>query len=175
VLSWNGRISEIVAAVALEQLRAYHKDLETLRELAALFIKQLPKFEGIELACREDGKAKPVYTQVVVKLDPKLGLKKAEIMAQLKAAGIGVWHANFELINSLSFFKDGGWKDWIVKGDLRRIQNNYANTFANSQQVYSSLGLGFARSNFVSKASVQTLVKRLEEIFRTTGARKASA
>jgi len=163
ILSWNGRISEIVAAVALEQLRGYPKHFEKHQELVGLFIDHLRKVDGIQIAVPPTARLKPAYSQVVVKLDEKaLGMSKSEFMNRLAHGGIGCWHANFEAINRLGFFKDDKWKDWIVRGDIERVERNYRTNFAGSEAVYERLGLGFSRESFLSKDRVKFVIKQLD-------------
>ena len=163
VLSWNGRISEIVAAVALEQLRGYTRHFEMIQELVAVFIDRLAGVDGIEVIMPRSANVKPAYSQVTVKLHSKiLGVSKTELMERLRARGIGVWHANFEPINSLTFFREGHWRDWVLRGDLDRVERNYKHKFANSEHVYEEIGLGFSKNNFLSKAKTNLLIKELK-------------
>lgn len=162
-LSWNGRISEIVAAVALEQLRGYSTYFQKLQELVAMFIDHLTEIDGIEIAVPSTALLKPAYSQVVVKLDEDLiGMPKTELMKRLRERGVGCWHANFEPINKLAFFKDGSWRDWILRGDTCRIERNYKETFVNSEDVYDRLGMGFSRDSFLSRERVKFLIKQLD-------------
>jgi len=163
VLSWNGRISEIVAAVALEQLRGYPKHFEMMQELAAILIERLAAIDGIEVIVPRSAQVKPAYSQVTVKLHNKiLGVSKTELMERLRGKGINVWHANFEPINSLTFFKDGNWRDWVLRGDIDRVERNYKQKFACSEHVYEEIGLGFAKNNFLSKARINLLIRELK-------------
>ena len=164
-LSWNGRMSEIVAAVALEQLRGYPKYLENLEALVAVFINHLDHIDGMDLAVPQTENARPTYHQVVVKLDPtRLGVCKRDLMSKLSEKGVGVWHANFEPINTLGFFRSGSWKDWILKGDMERVERNYNHRFVGSEDVYATVGLGFSRSNFLSADSVKFLIRELDRV-----------
>jgi dTDP-4-amino-4,6-dideoxygalactose transaminase len=163
VLSWNGRISEIVAAVALEQLRGYTRHFEMIQEHVAVFFDRLTGIDGIEVIVPRSANVKPAYSQVTVKLNSKiLGVSKTELMESLRARGIGVWHANFEPINWLTFFRDGNWRDWVLRGDLDRIDRNYQHKFEASEYVYEEIGLGFAKNNFLSKAQTNLLIKELK-------------
>ncbi|MDO9561753.1 MAG: DegT/DnrJ/EryC1/StrS family aminotransferase, partial [Bradyrhizobium sp.] len=122
-LAWNGRMSEILAAVAREQLRGYPKHLNELRDAVGEFQRTLDGFPGLSLVM---GTAKTTsdcaLTQVVLRVDESLlGLGKASLMSELKRNGIANGHGNFELINSLSFFKSDGWRDWILRGDIDRV------------------------------------------------------
>jgi len=162
-LSWNGRISEIVAAVALEQLRGYPVHFQKLQELVAMFVDHLNNIDGIDIAVPPTARLKPAHSQVVVKLDSvALGISKTELMKRLKERGIGCWHANFEPINKLAFFKDGSWRDWILRGDVCRVERNYNQTFVNSEEVYQNLGMGFSRDSFLSRDRVKFLIKQLD-------------
>ena len=164
VLSWNGRVSEIVAAVALEQLRGYPKYLEKYHELVGGFLNNLRKFDGIDVTVGQTPNLKPAYSQVVVTLNSAaLGLSKTELMNRLAARGIGCWHANFEPINKLAFFKDGNWRDWVLRGDVAAVERNYGQTFVNSEEVYQTLGLGFSRENFLSKDRVKFVIQQLDQ------------
>jgi dTDP-4-amino-4,6-dideoxygalactose transaminase len=162
-LSWNGRVSEVVAAVALEQLRGYPVYFQKLQELVAMFVDHLNRINGIDLAVSPTARSQPAYSQVVVKLDEAaLGMSKTELMKRLKEKGIGCWHANFEPINKLAFFREGSWRDWILRGDVCRVERNYNQTFVNSEEVYQNLGMGFARDNFLSRDRVKFLIKQLD-------------
>jgi perosamine synthetase len=163
VLSWNGRMSEIVAAVALEQLRAYPGHLKALRESVTKFRHYLKNIDGMKLHLPSRPEATAAYTQVVVKLNEgRLGLSKKDLMKALQEQGVEVWHANFEPINSLSFFKNAYWKDWIIKGDVRKIEQNYTHDFVASEEVYRTLGLGFSKKNFLSQNALKCLIEKLE-------------
>lgn len=162
-LSWNGRVSEVVAAVALEQLRGYPVYFQRLQELVAMFVDHLNGINGIDLAVSPTARSQPAYSQVVVKLDEAaLGMSKTELMKRLKEKGIGCWHANFEPINKLAFFREGSWRDWILRGDVCRVERNYNQTFVNSEEVYQNLGMGFSRDNFLSRDRVKFLIKQLD-------------
>ena len=163
VLSWNGRISDIVAAVALEQLRGYPRHFEMIQELVADLIDRLAGIDGIEVIVPRSANVKPAYSQLTVKLHSKtLRVSKTELMERLRARGIGVWHGNFEPINSLTFFREGSWRDWVLRGDLERVERNYKHKFVTSEHVYEEIGLGFPKNHFLSKARTNLLIKELK-------------
>jgi hypothetical protein len=85
-------------------------------------------------------------------------------MSQLMSIGIPVWHANFEPINSLSFFKNGDWKDWILKVDTEKVKMNYQKVFSNATEVYEQVGFGFSKRNFLSRRNLQYLIRNLTNI-----------
>lgn len=166
-LSWNGRMSEIVAAVGLEQLRGYPAYLAKLRELVGEFLSRVTRYEGLEVAVPESTELIPSYSQVVMRLDEDAaGISKIELMRGLTDRGIEVWHANFEPINQLSFFKEGLWRDWVLRGDIERAERNYRGPFVNSEKAYAHTGLGFSRSNFSSRATVDRLVTELDRTLK---------
>jgi dTDP-4-amino-4,6-dideoxygalactose transaminase len=166
-LSWNGRMSEIVAAVALEQLRAYPSHIEKIRRNVGFFEESFGNIEGFEFRSSFNGESSSAYSQEVVKVDEsKLGISKSDLMKRLREKGIAVWHANFEPITSLSFFKQGLWKDWILRGDLDRVAHNYSRNYENSELVYNESGMGFLKSNFVSEGSLNYLIKTLKRVLK---------
>ena len=167
ILSWNGRMSEVVAAVALEQVRAYPAHLEEVSENVTIFKSYLQNVKGIHFYSPGNEYSVSSYSQVVVKVEEsKIGMSKQELMGALQNSGIAVWHANFEPITSLSFFREGYWKDWILKGNFQNIEKNYQRKFENSEQVYQRLGLGFLKNNFLSKKNVKYLIRILSRILK---------
>lgn len=151
-LAWNGRMSEILAGVAREQLKGYPRHLKEMRDAVGEFQNFLEGFPGLSLML---GTAETVsccaFTQVVLRVDEALlGLGKTDLMAELTKRGIPNWHANFELINSLSFFRSGGWRDWILRGDIDRVGKNNGGPFPVAERVYAHDGLGLGKTNFLS-------------------------
>ena len=89
-------------------------------------------------------------------------------MSKLTDKNVFVWHANFELIPTISFFKKHTWKKWSHNKDLSFAESNYSRKFGNAQLVYDQLGLGFMPNNFLTRrqthATINTIIKSLEEI-----------
>jgi dTDP-4-amino-4,6-dideoxygalactose transaminase len=161
--SWNGRMSEILAAILLEQVRNYDRLLAEVQANVAYFVQQLRRLGGIELVHNNRPIKDAAYTQVVLRItDPNLGVRKADILTTLSEDGVGVWHANFEPINSLSFFREGYWKDWVARGDLDWIGGNYAGPFPNAESVFRSTGIGLFRENFLSSGKTRRAIRALE-------------
>ena len=160
-LAWNGRMSEIVSAVVREQLKGYPSHLIFLREKMMdfdLFIQKLP---GIALALGNNNTIQQSsFTQVVLRIDSDI-IKKRRLMDSLKAGGVPVWHANFELITSLSFFKKGTWKDWLINADQGRVEENYNRLYKNASDLYENNGIGLAKTNFLSSGNYSHLKKCL--------------
>jgi dTDP-4-amino-4,6-dideoxygalactose transaminase len=168
-LAWNGRISEIVAAEVHEQLRGYPAYLRDLREAVADFSHFLTRLEGLNLVLGSALSIKDCgFTQIVLRLDSsKLGKSKVELRDALKAQGIDTWHANFELIPSLTFFRNGGWRPWLPAGSAERIMTNYQAPFANSLSVFENTGFGLSRRHFQSSAQLKNLKRKLEMVCRS--------
>lgn len=168
--SWNGRMSEIVAAIVLEQLKQYPLLLNSLRENVACFIDHARNWDGISIVLPGGDIHSSAFTQVVIKMDAaKIGVKKSVFMNMLREKGIVVWHANFELLNSVSFFNSNMWRDWIVKGDVQRISENYADDYPVARCVYERTGLGFFRENFLSLKKTNLMISKIEEVLSHNG------
>jgi dTDP-4-amino-4,6-dideoxygalactose transaminase len=163
-LSWNGRMSEIIAAVIRQQLKGYPAHLMHLREAVMEFDAYLKNIEGWTLvygAC--DDPRNSAFTQVVLRIDEsRTGLTKLAIMEQLYRGGIQVRHANFELINSLSFIKNGNWREWLPRADMPRVASNYAAQYPQAQRVFDSDGIGLGCVNFLSKGNFKHLKQQIE-------------
>ncbi len=167
-LAWNGRMSEILAAVAREQLRGYPKHLNELRKSVAEFQLVLEDFPGLSMVF---GAAKNpsccAFTQVVLRIDETLlGFGKSAVMAHFTQNGVPNWHANFELINGLSFFRSGTWRDWALRGDIDRVEKNNQGSFPTAERVFGHSGLGLGKTNFLSVGNRKHLVSVLRSLVK---------
>jgi len=165
-LAWNGRMSEILAGVAREQLRGYSEHLKELRDAVGEFQRILEGFPGLSLVLgTAETFSSCAFTQVVLRVDEALlGRGKTELMTELTRNGIANWHANFELINSLTFFRSGGWRDWILRGDIDRVGKNNIGPFPVAEGVLAHEGLGLGKTNFLSAGNrnhLQTVLRSL--------------
>jgi dTDP-4-amino-4,6-dideoxygalactose transaminase len=165
-LSWNGRISELVAAVVHEQLKGYPMHLKRLRESVRIFSDFLDGIDGLNLHL---GAAKsidePAYSQIVVRInEERFGWEKNSLIAELYKRGIQVRHANFEPINSLSFFKDGGWRPWVPSIDHEHIAQNYAGGFPEAQRLLEHTGIGLGNISFLSKQNLKHLMRQIGDL-----------
>jgi len=159
-------MSEILAGIAREQLRGYPVHLKEVRDAVSEFGVFLQDLPGLSLVL---GSADAIsccgFTQIVLRVDRDLlGLGKAEVMAELTKNGIPNWHANFELINSLSFFRTGGWRDWILRGDLDRVGRNNEGPFPVAGRVFAHNGLGLGKTNFLSSGNRKYLQSVLHSL-----------
>jgi perosamine synthetase len=158
-LAWNGRMSEIVSAVVREQLKGYPAHLNFIRNSVFKLDKFLQNFQGIAISLGDNIDInKSAFTQIVFKIDPKI-LSKASLVNSLKSNGIQVWHANFELINSLSFFKNSSWKDWLINSDFERIEKNYTREYINAENVFNNIGIGIGKMSFLSNSNYNYFTK----------------
>jgi perosamine synthetase len=165
-LAWNGRMSELIAAVVREQLRRYHGHLTELRGRVAEFKQFLGSIDGFDLHL---GTASSIdecaFTQVVVRIDPeRIGTTSLELRRRLDERAIPTWLPNFEPIPSLSFFAKNHWKDWVLKGRLDAVEANYHARFVNAEFIAQTTGLGFPKQHFTSKARLRHLVQALQQV-----------
>jgi perosamine synthetase len=170
-LAWNGRMPEIVAAVVREQLRGYPRYLADLRDAVADFERFLRDIDGLQLMLgHATAIADCAFTQVVVRIDEsKLGCSKQAFRDRLAAHGVATWHANFEPIPSLSFFKNGTWRNWIIAGDIDRAAANYHGDFPVCSAVYDSIGLGFSKAHFQAPWRLRQLKAKIADCLRDSG------
>ncbi len=165
-LAWNGRMSEIVSAVVREQLKGYPAHLDIMRKCVyklSMFIENIP---GISISLGDNLEINnSSFTQVVFKIDPTI-LSKNIFLNSLKSNGIQVWHANFELINSLSFFKKETWKDWLINSDKARIQKNYTREFVNAENLFNNVGIGIGKMSFLSNSNYDYFTKCLIKAYK---------
>ena len=164
--AWNGRMSEIVAAVVREQLKGYPSHLHSLRDAVSEFQVLVSRIDGLDMVfgSTQPGSV-PSFTQVVLRIDEgRLGWRKGALMEALYARGIPVWHANYELVNSLSLFRNGNWREWSFHADATRVAANYAGDFPVARRVYESLGIGLGKMNFLSSNNLRHLGRQIDEL-----------
>lgn len=167
-LAWNGRMSEILAGVAREQLRGYRQHLAEMREAVGDFRNALAGLPGLSLVL---GHATAIpdcaFTQVVLRLDEgRAGIGKDALMAELTKNGVSNWHANFELINTLSLFRTGAWRDWILRGDVERVARNNNGPFPAAERLFAHDGFGLGKRNFLSAGNLSHLKSVLRALIR---------
>jgi dTDP-4-amino-4,6-dideoxygalactose transaminase len=166
--AWNGRMSEIVAAVVAEQLKGYPRHLAALRAAAGDFLSFIEGIDGLTpVIGHADRPGDCAYTQVVLRIDEaRLGWTKAAFKDALAERGVPVWHANFEPINSLTLFRDGAWEDWLPKSDLERTHANYRAAYPQAQQAYEHGGIGLGKMNFLSRQNLRHLKAQIQTLAR---------
>jgi dTDP-4-amino-4,6-dideoxygalactose transaminase len=164
--AWNGRMSEIVAAVVAEQLKGYRRHLAALRQAVSEFQRFIGRIDGLELIL---GNARTpadcAFTQVVLRIDEAaLGRTKGALNDELYASGVPVWHANFEPIPSLSLFRGSAWEEWLPRADIARTRANYQDKFPIAERLVNSAGIGLSKMNFLSRPNLRYLMKQIERL-----------
>jgi dTDP-4-amino-4,6-dideoxygalactose transaminase len=164
--AWNGRMSEIVAAVVTEQLKGYPRHLAGLRAAVAELQSFLARHDGIEVVLGTAASpADCAFTQVVLRLDEaKTGWRKSVLKDALYERGVPVWHANFEPITSLSLFKGDAWRRWLPLADAERTAANYSGPHRTAERVYAETGLGLGKMNFLSAQNLKHLMKQFDAL-----------
>lgn len=163
-LAWNGRMSEIVAAVALEQLKGFPAHLAEIRENVDEFRRALERIDGLELQLGAASSPEScTFTQIVLRVDPRrLGVTSEMLRGILNRRGIATWLPNFEPVTTLSFFAQNHWRDWIIRGDVERVAANYGSGFSESVGAAAIHGLGIPKQNFSARMRLRHLVKELQ-------------
>ena len=162
-LSWNGRMPEVVAAIALEQLRGYPNRLENIQKRVSKFrglVREIPDFQIAPTLNQVD----LAYTQLALRISPNSRLTKQEIFALASAESIPVFHANFEPLTELSLFRSGDWMKWT--SHKSEVKNSVPTDFPGAYDVYQNLGIGLARKNFESDRNFRHLCKFVNTHFQ---------
>ena len=163
-ISWNGRISEFSAAVALEQLKGFPKFLEQIRENIHVFNRYLLMNNAIGFL--NFGNAKFLdecsFTQATLTLNLTSQDEKSRLLTHLAENGISAFQANFEPIPTLSVFKTREWEKWINAPKWDPISELHKSNFPEAFEIFSSKGIGISRSNFQSKYRVNKLISAFE-------------
>ena len=145
-------------------------EVEKLPRSAAVaeFRACIDGIEGVELVLGNANSTDAcAFTQVVLRIDEaKLGRSKTEFKDALYARGVPVWHANFELINSLSLFSGSAWEEWLPRAEFERTRANYAAAFPVATKMMQSAGLGLGKMNFLSGPNLKHLKKQIETLAR---------
>lgn len=161
-LSWNGRMPEVIAAIALEQLRGYPNRLAGIQRRVSKFrelVNGLPDFRIAPTLNQE----KLAYTQLAIKLTPVSRYTKQELFNLASEESIPVFHANFEPLTELSLFRSGDWLSWT--SSKSNTLNSIPSDFPGAYDVYQNLGVGLARSNFESDRNYARLSKFISNHF----------
>ena len=165
-LSWNGRISEFSAAVAREQLLHYPKIISQVQDHVAIFNDYLENNRN-DMTLNL-GAAKSIhqstFTQVVVRLIGHNQKTKHNLLKELNDNGIIAFHANFEPVSTLTLFESGDWTKWISTPEWDTEEDLADRHYENAFEIYNTTGLGFSRSNFQSRYTLNRLISVLEKI-----------
>lgn len=164
-LSWNGRISEFSAAVAIEQIRKFPAALSAIRENVIVFDEflkaHLPNIEinsGNSLNLSD-----PSFSQVVIKLRGFSEEGKTKLLQHLADQKVTAFHANFEPVSTLSLFKSGNWTKWMDNPGWNTRTEMEESQYPNSFEIFHRTGIGLSRTNFQSKYMTKRLISALEK------------
>ncbi|MBI1860404.1 MAG: DegT/DnrJ/EryC1/StrS family aminotransferase [Deltaproteobacteria bacterium] len=160
-LAWNGRMSEIIAAVALEQLRGYPTLLKEIRANTEQFVDYLKKIPWVT-PVHSPGRSS--YNQFILRFhSERAPFSRDSFSTTLRALGAGTEPANFEPMNRYSFFKKGSWKTWVPQNRHLTCTKNYNASFPNADRIFDHTHFGICRNNFLGKDAVKTLIQRFEK------------
>jgi dTDP-4-amino-4,6-dideoxygalactose transaminase len=159
--SWNGRISEVLCALILEQMKGYPKHLNHLHDNAeklSLFLRATGLGEinlGSAGSIRECS-----FTQAVIDLKPQMAsMSTAALITQFRSRGLVCWYPNFEPLNLLTLFKDRNWEKW-TGFNSDEIAKNYYSKFEISEKCFDRGYLGVTKSVLLSDSNL----KRFEQV-----------
>ena len=169
-LSWNGRLPEVIAGIAVEQIKNYPKRLAIIQDNVRKFEIFLNKFPFLKI---EKGYSETIndsaLTQVVLKYDYqvlKTKLAIGEIRLNLTNAGIGAFYANFEPISTLNFFNTNKWRNWIPESSGKLQLINPEMEFPGAYEIYQKSGLGISRRHFSSRIRYKEFEKAFDSCIR---------
>ncbi len=87
-LGYNYRMTDLQAAIAVEQLKKVDNFNETRIKNAKLLSEGLKNIKGLELPVAKDGRSH-VYHQYTIRITPEFGMSRDEFMSKLREGGIG--------------------------------------------------------------------------------------
>ena len=161
-LSWNGRMPEVIAALALEQLKSYPARLAKIQERIFKFRDIVSGISDFTIVpTREQGDL--AYTQLSIKLSPECRYTKKEFLELCSDEQIQAFHANFEPLTELTLFQNGNWQKWIRDIDSSRTFS--PEEFPGSYEIYQKTGIGLTRRNFESNRNFVKLLKFINRNF----------
>ena len=167
-LAWNGRMSDVLSAVLLAQLRGYPAHLATLQENAVRLERMIEPLPGVRLMPRDPRITAQAHTQFLFKIDEDaLGISLETFAQALQAEGLPmIWHGAFEPMTTLSFFRGGRWRAWAVAHpDHERLADNYTRPYPGAERGYYHVGMSVGRSILCSGAgAVEDTARIIERI-----------
>ena len=165
-ISSNGRMSEVVAAIAYEQLKNYPKRLNRIQENVHNFFDEIKDEESIIVDIgQESAIDNSTFSQVRIMINnPKI--KKNILRENLKSKGIPNFHANFQPLTNLSLFKNKTLRKNLPREINSIIDLNQSEEYSIAHRVYDYTGIGLFRFNFESKLRANGLAKNIKKILR---------
>jgi len=163
VPSWNGRISEVLCALILEQMKAYPKHLNHLHDNVENLSEFLSSTGLGEINLGSGNSIKECsFTQAVIGLNPQIAsMTTTSLIAKFRRNGLVCWYPNFEPGNRLTLFKERNWEKWTgFSSD--EISRNYYSNFEVSERYFERGYLGVSKSVLLSKSNLKRFKKVLE-------------
>jgi dTDP-4-amino-4,6-dideoxygalactose transaminase len=172
-LSWNGRISEFSAAVALVQLKNFSEINERIKNNVSVFSEYLRKnFTEMELQLGNlSSFESSSFSQVILKVKSDSKLERNHVLQQLSHDRIGHFYANFEPMTELSLFKSGDWEKWIDSVDWNLADEATPSNYPGAYKIFEKTGIGLSRTNFQSKWKLKQLIQSFDSIRRNISER----
>lgn len=170
-LGWNGRMSEVLAAVLIEQLKAYPALLATLDRNASRLAQKLDFLPALSLWPSQVAVSAMAHTKFSLRVDEAmLRFSLDTLAAALEAEGVpDVWHAAFEPLTSLTFFAEDRWRTWAhAHPDHGRIRENYTRSYVGAEHIYRHGGITLGRNVLLSEDGVDDTAAILARIVENT-------
>ena len=165
-ISSNGRMSEVVAAIAYEQLKHYPKRLKRIQENVHKFFIDFKNEENVIVDIGHESIIENnTFSQVRILIrNPKI--KKNILRENLNSIGIPNFHANFQPLTNLSLFKNKPLRSNLPREINSIIDLNQSEEYIIAQRVYNDIGIGLFRFNFESNIRANGLAKNIKKILR---------
>ena len=161
-LSYNGRMSEIVAGIGYEQLLGYPSRLEKIQLNFQYFYNQIQDVDELRVVLGIDQNIESnAFSQVVLSID-ETKVNKKIFREILNRNGIFNSDANFRPINTMDYFRQQKYKDKMPYEIANRLDDITSTEFINASKVYRDKGIGLSRINFESSFRVKSLVKNIK-------------
>lgn len=168
-LSWNGRVSEFVAAVLLAQLRAYPGRLLEIQSNAVRLEQRLAALPGLRVLPKDPRITSQGYAKLLLEVDCNaLGITLDTLAKALEAEGVpDVWHAAFHPMTELSFFAEGRWRIWAqAHPEPERLARNYARPYPGADRIYRDVGLSIGRRALLSPWAADEVAAMVERVWK---------
>ncbi len=126
-LGFNYRMSEIHAAIGVEQVKKLPSFLSKRADNYQALSTRLRKVEGIEQLASSDGRFVSSYYCLSVILDSQFAPRRAEIMEMLKTRGVGTSVYYPHPVPRMTYYREKyGWKDGSFPRAERISDNSIA-------------------------------------------------
>ena len=165
-LSINGRISEITALIAVEQLKSYKNRQEQIyRNILDFKTRILDEFnfEIITGSCKSLHDS--AFAQLVLKLPEYLD--KPLFSEKLILAKIATNDANFAPITEFDFFSSSEWHKWNNYTSPHDFQYLDKQDFPGAYSIFKKIGIGISRQHFESNYQYNIFKNKFLEVINS--------